>query len=171
MPDYSKAKIYAIRAPGTDDIYYGSTVCALSQRLSMHRCLYKRYLQGKTNRCTSFSILERDGAYIELVEDYPCQNKEQLARREGEIIRNDPKSINRCVAGRTPKEYKEDNSERVAQKAKEWYARNRERMVELDRLRRGKKLLAKVDGSTVQHQSSQEGDDNQKNRGVRVPDA
>ena len=41
--------------------------------------------------------------YIELYENYPCENKEQLNKREGEIIR-EIGTVNKQIAGRTYKE-------------------------------------------------------------------
>lgn len=144
MPDYKFGKIYAIRAPGTNDVYYGSTTCSLAQRFAQHKYLYMRWIDGTTNRTTSFSLLEMEGVYIELVENYACETKEQLNRREGQIIRSDPNAINRCVAGRTSKEYKEDNAERVAQKSKEWWAKNKEQVKETRRLRKLNKYSPSV---------------------------
>ena len=44
MPDYSKGKIYAIKSYQCDDIYIGSTVNKLSDRLSYHKTHYKSFL-------------------------------------------------------------------------------------------------------------------------------
>ena len=47
---------------------------------------------------------------IELIENYPCANREELLKREGHHIKNN-ECLNRCVAGRTINEWKEDNKE------------------------------------------------------------
>ena len=85
MPDYSKAKIYTISCK-TDEtsIYVGSTVQPLSYRFSGHKrsqdtSIYK-HIKNKYNGDWS-------NWYIELYEEFPCENKEQLKRKEGEIIR------------------------------------------------------------------------------------
>ena len=44
-------------------------------------------------------------------ENYPCENEEQLNKREGEIIR-EIGTVNNYIAGRTLKEYYEDNKEK-----------------------------------------------------------
>ena len=36
-----------------------------------------------------------------LIEEYPCQNKKQLEKKEGGHIENDKNGLNRCIAGRT----------------------------------------------------------------------
>ena len=42
---------------------------------------------------------------IILIEEYPCQNKKQPEKKEGEYIGNDKSRLNRCIAGRTRTEY------------------------------------------------------------------
>ena len=80
-PNYQNGKIYKIYSYENDDVYYGSTVETLSRRMSSHRGKFKQYKEGKTNFTTSFIILEFETAKIELVEDFPCENKEQLLQR------------------------------------------------------------------------------------------
>lgn len=60
---------------------------------------------------SSFEILKYDSAYIELIENYPCENKDQLNRREGQFIRETEKCVNKAVAGRTYAEYYADNKD------------------------------------------------------------
>ena len=45
--------------------------------------------------------------YIELLEEYPCKNKEQLRAKEGEYIRN-LSTLNKRIEGRTTKEWRQD---------------------------------------------------------------
>jgi hypothetical protein len=112
MPDYSKGKIYSIRSHQTDDIYIGSTVTTLSLRLSEHKSKYKHNILSSASR----ELLKYDDVYIELIEEYPCDNKEQLNKREGEHIRNN-KCVNKVIAGRTQKEYNEEHKEEI----KTWF--------------------------------------------------
>jgi hypothetical protein len=105
MRDYSTGKIYAIRSPSTDKVYIGSTIEKLSSRMAKHRCDYKGYLNGKRNYITSFELLKLSDAYIELLEDYTCERKEQLDRREGEVMRETENCVNARIAGRNKKQY------------------------------------------------------------------
>ena len=57
---------------------------------------------------------------IELIEAYPCENKEELRRREGYWIKSE-KCINKFVAGRTPHEYYEENRTRLLEHNREYY--------------------------------------------------
>ena len=61
MRDYSKGKIYKIVCNTTNDTYYGSTIeNYLSDRLSGHVRGYRRWRNGKANKCMSYDIIERE---------------------------------------------------------------------------------------------------------------
>ena len=83
MPDYSQGKIYKIISSQTDLIYIGSTsLPKLCRRMVQHRADYKNWKEGKKNYISSYDILQYDDAIIILVEDYTCENKDQLHARE-----------------------------------------------------------------------------------------
>ena len=128
MPDYSQGKIYAIRSYITDDVYYGSTTNSLSKRIYEHKRCYKKWLITKKNYCSSFKIIEKDiDAYIELVENYSCNNKNELHKKEGEIIRANV-CVNKRIDGRTKKEYRQDNKEVISQYQKQYREDNKEQI-------------------------------------------
>jgi len=107
MPDYQKAKIYKLWSPqGTEEeVYFGSTTDELRKRKNQHK--------SKNHNCKSKILFEKyDDVRIELVEEYPCNSKAELFKKEGEYIKNN-KCLNRNVAGRTHKEYCEDNKESI----------------------------------------------------------
>jgi hypothetical protein len=162
MPDYSKGKIYTIRCR-TDNslIYVGSTT----------QPLYKRWDNHKTNKKDT-EISKKvngdwDNWYIELLIDHPCENREQLVRKEGEYIRSIG-NINKNVAGRTrveykveckdkiieynektkeqKKEYREKNKDKINEKKKLYREQNKEKIAEKNKKYREKnkeKLLEK----------------------------
>ncbi len=102
---YHGGKIYTLRSPSTDKIYIGSTIQPLYKRKSEH-------FVRKTN-----DISKLDDFYIELLEDFKCENKDQLNKREGELIRlHSDKCVNKVIAGRSRKDYKIDNKDAI----KEW---------------------------------------------------
>lgn len=111
----------------TDDIYIGSTTQTLSKRIGEHRGTYKRYLNGKFSYITSFKILEQGDVYIELLELCPCDSKIELHKREGELIR-EMNCVNRNIAGRTQKEYKQDNKEKIKKIDKHYRTVNKEKI-------------------------------------------
>ena len=125
MPDYQKGKIYSIRSHLTEDVYIGSTCNRLSDRMAQHRYDAKNNIGS----CKSKTIFDFEDAYIELIEDYPCENREQLNRREGEIIRATI-CVNKGIAGRTKKEYNEDNKEAIAEQKKQYREDNKETITE-----------------------------------------
>ena len=140
MPDYSQGKIYCLRSYETDDIYIGSTTLSLAIRKGQHKIDYKSYLNNKKYFVTSFNIIKYDDCYIELIEEYPCENKQQLAKKEGEYIRNRD-CVNKNIAGRTKKEYREankdkiveyrkDNKDKIAEYKVEYYKANKEKIIE-----------------------------------------
>ena len=70
--------------------------------------------------------------YIELIEEYPCQNSEQLLKREGEWMRKIG-TLNENVAGRTKQDYNDENRENRNHKAKEYYQENKEQILQRQR--------------------------------------
>ena len=106
---YQNGKIYAIKNNINDETYYGSTIQPIIKRLKDHESAYKSWINSnKSDNCTSYKILKQGGYYIELIENYPCNNKQELQRREGEIIRlNNVNAVNKMIPGRmTPEEKK-----------------------------------------------------------------
>jgi len=93
-----------------------------------HRQLFARWQDGKGSHVGSYDILECGDAYIELVENYPCADRNELNRREGIVIRETDNCCNRIIAGRTRSEYRVDNAEKINAKNKKYYAANAARM-------------------------------------------
>jgi hypothetical protein len=110
---YQNGKIYAIRSHLTEQIYIGSTCEArLSKRMVQHRSSYRIFLRDGGKSTTSRIILENGDAYIELIENFPCNNKDELTRREGFHIRN-TNCVNKVIPFRTRDEYYQDNIEKI----------------------------------------------------------
>lgn len=130
MPDYSNGKIYIVRSPHTEEVYIGSTVSSLSKRMGQHRGQFNLWKKGKNKYFTCFKLLDLGDAYIELIEEYPCENKNQLERREGQIMRETVNCVNKCIAGRTKREYRVDNKESILAKQKEYYEDNKKKFEE-----------------------------------------
>lgn len=138
MSDYQKGKIYKLWSPSKNLVYYGSTVEPLASRLSRHLTSYENY--EKTNHYySSFIILECEDYKIELVEEYPCNNKTELERQEGEYIKTN-ECVNFRIAGRTKKEYTEDHKEEKSKYdkiyKKQYTEKHREELKEKDKIYR-----------------------------------
>ena len=108
--DFSNGKIYCIRNNIDNDIYIGSTTQKLSKRFQNHKDSLRSYKRGRTLYSKMREMGEHE-FYIELLEDYQCDNVEQLRKREGELIRELKPTLNKQIAGRTIKEWREDNKE------------------------------------------------------------
>ena len=131
--DYSNGKIYKITSYLTDDIYIGSTTKKLlCQRMTTHRSDYQRWKNGKTNKLTAFDIFDKVGmenCKIELLELFPCSSNDELSAREGYYIRN-MVCVNKNIAGRTKKEYREDNKDTISEMEKQYYKDNIDTILE-----------------------------------------
>lgn len=122
MPNYQNGKIYQLWSPEGDLVYIGSTTQPLHQRLSGHK-------RGSIG-CSSKRLFETyQDVRIELVENYPCNTKAELNKREGLYIRKTA-CVNRCVAGRSKQEWYADNKEQLAEQGKQYYEANRESIAE-----------------------------------------
>ena len=145
MDKYNNAKIYKIIDNNYTKCYIGSTCESLSQRMARHRRHYKYYLTTNPKKSmTSFYLFDEmciDNCKIELIESFPCNNKEELLKREGFHIQKN-ECVNRCIAGRTPKEYKEYynpmNTEKIKEGLHNWYEKNKEKVKQYNETNRDK---------------------------------
>ena len=128
MVNYQKGKIYTIRSRNSDKVYVGSTCNELRKRIYEHKTDYKNWVNGNPKYVSSYEVLKDGMCYIELFEKYPCNDKNELKRREGEVMRS-MECVNKDIAGRTPKEYQEEHKEHKEHKKeynKEYYQKNKE---------------------------------------------
>jgi hypothetical protein len=128
MPHYKQGEIYTVRCKLMicTLIYVGCTTQSLCERMAKHR-----YDSIKNPTiCFYQYINDWNDWYIKLYENYPCENKEQSNKREGEIIR-EIGTVNKQIAGRTYKEYYEDNyyeknKEKIAEQRKKKYGETKQ---------------------------------------------
>jgi hypothetical protein len=108
---YHTSKIYKISSPQCEKFYIGSTTLTLTRRLSLHKSDYKRYVENGNRGCvSSFEVVKFDDAIIELIKNVKCENRNELERLEGNcILEHHNRILNKNVAGRTWKEYREAN--------------------------------------------------------------
>ena len=116
MPNYADGKIYCIRDRSNDDkiVYVGSTTQTLANRMCQHR-------RSQTDLPTMklyalFASVGVEHFHIELIADFPCERKEQLLKEEGRHIRLHNLTIegcNTCIAGRSKKDWAEENKNTV----------------------------------------------------------
>ncbi len=124
---YINAKIYKIIDLDEQMIYIGSTIQMLCKRFASHIYLYK----NKINNLSSFEIFDKYGienCKILLIENYPCNSREELCKKEGEYIKK-IECVNKRVAGRTFDKYYEDNKKEIIKKMKNHYDENKEEII------------------------------------------
>jgi hypothetical protein len=111
--------------------------------MTLHRGSYNYWKSGKGGLITSFLLFDEyglDNCFIELLEAKPCASRDEMKQLEGGYIRN-LACVNKCIAGRTMKEYHEDNKTRInktqkeyqeinKEKVKQYYEKNKERISE-----------------------------------------
>jgi hypothetical protein len=139
--DWSQGKIYRIISnnPEITICYYGSTCQKLCRRMSSHRAAYKAWCAGKKK--SSYAIFPYFKQYgieqfhIELVEDFSCDNEQQLLTQENIYIRGFD-CCNKKSAITTPEEKKEqarqwnlDNAEYVKQQRLIYARENKEALL------------------------------------------
>ena len=151
MVNYQGGRIYTIRCKIDDTlIYVGSTTQPLAKRWEKHK---RDSRQIKHQNRLIYKTINNDWEpwYIELYEEYPCENKEQLNRREGEIIRL-MGTLNSKISGITQQEssklsyekhreelleakrqYRINNLDKVRLTEKQNYQKHREKRLEASR--------------------------------------
>jgi hypothetical protein len=118
MAKYQNGKIYRIICLDTGKFYIGSTVKTLEYRLSKH----------KTDYCKSREIMQNDNFKIELVEDYKCDSKEELRKREAHyqpLYKNDLLCVNCRIEDRTHDEWIIENKEYHKECMRKHYQENK----------------------------------------------
>ena len=124
--DYKNGKIYKITNCIDDEVYIGSTCTTLTKRWYEHKksCAYKPFkIYEHMNK------LGIEKFSISLVENYPCTNKTELFRREGEVTKEQG-TLNSKIAGRTKNEWAEDNKDHLDNYRKNWYEEHKDNNLE-----------------------------------------
>ena len=128
MVNYQLGKVYKI--VGNGKIYVGSTCKRLlCQRLAGHNGDYKLYQKGQGTNVTSYQCLSDPNHYIELLELCPSDSKDELHKCERKYIEQ-LECVNKCIAGRTMKEYQEIHKEQIKEQHKEYREAHKEKIKE-----------------------------------------
>ena len=159
---YPDAIIYGIKCGETGEVYIGSTVKTLKQRMKSHAESATRYNAGKCpSRCCSIQILNRNNYTVFQIEPYPCNTKTELCLREGDIQIQYKNSIgtlciNKYIAGgyaraggkdKYRKQRYIENVDTIRKQSKQYYIEN----VDTIRARMGVKHDCVVCGGRYTH--------------------
>lgn len=111
--NYQNGKIYKILNYVNNDVYVGSTVNSLCKKMSQHRMNVNN---SKKDYAIYASMREHgiDNFYIELIEQCPCNTKEELRAKEGQYIRSIG-TLNKRIECRSRQEYKDTHKEEAEQ--------------------------------------------------------
>ena len=138
MVNYANGKIYKIETicdHDEGDVYIGSTTKEyLSQRMSKHKSSYNKWLSSNANKTSSFDLFQKYGVencQIVLLENCPCESKDQLHARETYYVKA-LKSCNKNLPKRSAKEYRDDNNEIINAKKREYRQLNKVFMKQKD---------------------------------------
>jgi hypothetical protein len=99
--NYHFAKIYAITCLQTNLKYIGSTTKEyVMHRINQHVNAYASYLNGKADYCSSFEVISKGHFDVEILEEFPCDSKQELKEREKHHIKNNI-CVNKNIPSRT----------------------------------------------------------------------
>ena len=121
--DFTKAKIYKITNNYNDDIYVGSTCNTLVKRFSEHKLAIR---DKKNKNRPIYQLMEEIGFErfrIQLICDYPCEDKYSLRQKEGDYIRQ-MGTLNKQIAGY------DKNRDNVQEYNKQWELNHKEERTE-----------------------------------------
>ena len=128
---YNNSKIYTVRYKNDNSlIYCGSTIQPLYKRWFAHKSRCYNINDKEYNKLLYQKIRETDNIndwYIELYELFPCNSKEELLKREGEVTR-EIGTLNKNISGRTSKQYYIDNFLKINEYNKQYYIDNKIRI-------------------------------------------
>ena len=128
---YKGGKIYKIVNDVDDEIYVGSTCLSLAKRFYNHKQKAKTRLEQRVYK--HLNAIGWENVRIILIEEFPCQSKMELEKRERHFIEELAPSLNKCIPCRTQQEYQqiqkakyENNKERFIAKQRNYHQKNKE---------------------------------------------
>ena len=126
---FKNGKIYFIGNFIDNDVYIGSSCQSLQKRFQQHKDSMNSY---KKNRKLYSKMLELgiEHFYIEEIEKCPCNNIEELRKRERHYIKERQPVLNKQIPLRTEKEWRADNKEHLQEYEKKRGQENKEQLRE-----------------------------------------
>ncbi len=139
---YNNSIIYIIKCKDETikDCYIGSTVDLCRRKLD-HKTRCNNPNSKEYNYKKNIFIRDNGGTdnfYFDILENVNCNTRKELNKLEGEYIKLYKPSLNTNIAGRTKKEYKEDNKEYTKEYNKEYRELNKEYYKEYRELHKDK---------------------------------
>lgn len=130
--DYSRCIIYKLCCddPSIRDEYYGHTTDKIRRNWQHKHCCNNP--NSKNYNLYVYQFIRENGNWnnwrMIVVEDYPCETKNEALRRERYWIENQQATLNKNIPTRTHQEYTQENVEKIKEKQKQY---NEEHMEEI----------------------------------------
>lgn len=116
--------IYVIKNTQNNLMYVGSTIRELNIRMKQHLKDMYKFTNFKLYK--AMNEFKPENFYINLLEEFEYNDITDLRRQEGKYIKIIKPELNKNVAGRSLKEYNEDNKDRLRLYRKLYYRTYRE---------------------------------------------
>ena len=129
---YENGIIYKIVCNDTSitDCYVGSTTNIIKRR-QYHKSDCNNEKSKHYNRYV-YQFIRNNGNWqnwsLVLIENYSCNNKLELERRERYYIEDLKPTLNKQIPTRTNKEYKQDNKKQIKEQREEYIELNKEKI-------------------------------------------
>jgi len=134
MVNYENGLIYKLECkdPEITDIYIGSTT-NFNKRKNQHKSSCNNE-NDKSHTMPVYQYIREHGGWYNwqmvLVEYVSCRDKKDLNRTETKYIKELDAKLNRCIPGRTQKEYREEKKEILSEKKKIYYEEKKDILLE-----------------------------------------
>ena len=129
MSDYSKAVIYSLKSEEDifdSNIYIGST-CDLKKRITAHKSSMKNIKSADSHTKKSKYFKKTNGSFVyEILLSFPCKNRQELLKKESEII----KAIKPTLNSYSPYNTYQDRHLKRRYNQKAYYLKNKQRLKE-----------------------------------------
>jgi len=133
--DYAKTIIYKLVHKddlNDENIYTGHTT-EMTKRKAEHKSNCNNPNSDKYNQ-KNYKYIRENGGWDEWlmieIEKYPCKDKPEAIARERVIQAEMKAKLNSNIAGRTKKEWQDDNFEKVNKTKQKHYIANKDKMIE-----------------------------------------
>ncbi len=124
MVCYLDGKIYKLVNLINDEIYIGSTCNYLRVRKQQHKCGIGKCKKNLYRKLREMKVKKNDIDLI-LIEDYPCENRFELHKRERYWIEKLNAKLNNDIPTGTIKEWYKKNENKIKVKRKNYYEENK----------------------------------------------